>query len=243
MSTNNEGHVYGELESLRHDALRKPYKEGMEKIMGMGYSMDDVLQHFPAFVGHFSIARMLQMHEYFKMTLDVAGHIAEVGVYKGAGSILFGKLVRLFEPNGMTQVHGFDWFKGMELTEQEKRFVKEGSYQEPKDRVEQLVKAQQLDGIVRIHELDATKDFPAFFAKYDHLQFKLVFLDAGSYMVTKPSIEALWPRITPGGIMVLDQFNHEMSPGETKAVKELLPNAKIKTLPWGWMPTAYIVKE
>ncbi len=243
MSTNNEGHQYGQLESLRHDALRKPYKEGMDKIMSMGYTVDDILQHFPAFVGHFSIARMLQMHEYFRMTSEVAGHIAEVGVYKGAGSILFGKLVRLFEPNSLTQVHGFDWFKGMELTEQEKRYVQEGSYQEAKGRLEELVKAQQLEGIVRIHELDATKDFPAFFTKYDHLQFKLVFLDAGSYKVTKPSIEALWPRITPGGILVLDQFNHEMSPGETQAVKEVLPHARIKTLPWGWMPTAYIVKD
>ncbi len=243
MSTNNEGHVYGQLESLRHDALRKPYKEGMERIMGMGYTMDDVLQHFPAFVGHFSIARLLQMHEYYKRTFEVAGHIAELGVYKGAGSILFGKLVRLFEPNSLTQVHGFDWFKGMEVTEQESRYVQGGSYQEPKERLMELIKAQQLDNIIRIHELDATKDFPAFFTKYDHLQFKLVFLDAGSHPVTKAGIEALWPRITPGGILVLDQFNHEMSPGETQAVKEVLPNAHIRTLPWGWMPTAYIQKD
>ena len=42
--------------------------------------------------------------------------------------------------------------------------------------------------------------------------------------------------------MVFDQFNHELGPGETRAVREFLPDAKIKTLPFTWMPTAYVVK-
>lgn len=242
MSKNNEGHVYGQLESVRHAALRGPFHAGMEQIKALNYPLSDILEHFTAFVGHFGIARMLQLNDFYQRTLGVSGHIAEVGVYKGAGSLLFGKLVRLFEPNGLTQVHGFDWFKGMELNEREKRYVEPGSYAEPKERLETLVKAQQLESIVRIHELDAIKEFPAFFERYEHLQFKLVFLDAGSYPVTKASIEALWPRITPGGILVLDQYNHEMSPGETQAVRDVLPNARVRTLPWGWMPTAYIEK-
>jgi hypothetical protein len=40
----------------------------------------------------------------------------------------------------------------------------------------------------------------------------------------------------------LDQFNFDIAPGETQAVKEFMPDAEIRTFPWGWMPTAYIVK-
>jgi hypothetical protein len=42
--------------------------------------------------------------------------------------------------------------------------------------------------------------------------------------------------------MIFDQFNHELSPGETRAIKEFLPGTKIQTFPFGAMPTAYVVK-
>ncbi len=29
--------------------------------------------------------------------------------------ILFFQLVQIFEPHSMSQVHGFDWFKGMDM--------------------------------------------------------------------------------------------------------------------------------
>lgn len=238
----NDGHRYATFESMKYDALRGPYRDGVKFIKESGYTIDDLLEHFPAFAGHFSIGRLLTHYELYRRTLEVAGHIAEVGVYKGAGSILFGKLVRLFEPSGMTMVHGFDWFEGMATTDEEK-FVDKGSYTESHQRVMDLVKSQSLDNIVKIHKLDVTKDLVPFFEEHPSMQFKLVFLDAGIYEVTKASIEALWPRITPGGILILDQYNHELSPGETRAVKDVLPNAKVRTLPWGWMPTGYIVKE
>jgi Macrocin-O-methyltransferase (TylF) len=237
-----EGHRYAEFESRKYDPLRPQYHEGVKTMKGMGYTWDDMLEHFPAFVGHFGLARLFTLYELYKQTLEVSGHIAEMGVYKGSGSLLFGKLVRLFEPSSMTMVHGFDWFEGMATTEEEK-YVDSGSYTEKYERVLQLVKAQGMDNIVKIHKVDATKDLVPFFQEHAYMQFKLVFLDAGIYEVTKASIEAFWPRITPGGILILDQYNHELSPGETRAVRDVLPNAKVRTLPFGWMPTAYIVKE
>jgi hypothetical protein len=39
------------------------------------------------------------------------------------------------------------------------------------------------------------------------------------------------------------KFNHEVAPGETKALKELLPaDVVIRAFPHGWMPTAYVIK-
>ena len=72
--------------------------------------------------------------------------------------------------------------------------------------------------------------------------FKLVILDAGFYDVVSSCIPKFWERLTPGGIMVFDQYNHELSPGETMAVRELLPDIKIETLNNAWMPTAFAVK-
>ncbi|MBY0406132.1 MAG: class I SAM-dependent methyltransferase, partial [Rickettsiales bacterium] len=81
-----------------------------------------------------------------------------------------------------------------------------------------------------------------FFDQARHLRFKLVFLDCGVYPVVAAAINAFWPRIVPGGILVLDQYGLEVGPGETRAVDEFLPNLKIETIPGAWMPTAYIQK-
>ena len=106
-----------------------------------------------------------------------------------------------------------------------------------------LIHKQKLDHIIRIHNFDITNELESFFDKYKHLQFKLIFMDAGMYDVMKAAIPLFWDRLIPGGIMVFDQFSHELGPGETIAVRELLPNAKIQTIPNSWMPNAYAVKE
>ena len=73
------------------------------------------------------------------MTLGVAGHIAEIGVYKAAGTLFFAKLTKIFEPESLTLVHGFDWF-GRHRTEEKN--VNAGSYKESYGRVMQLILAQ-----------------------------------------------------------------------------------------------------
>ena len=156
--------------------------------------------------------------------------------------LMFAKLTKLFEPESLTQVHGFDWFKGNHPDENEKHLVDDNSYFESKERLEALIKAQQLDNIAMLHELDLSQDLPAFFDEYAHLQFKLVFLDCGLYKVVHHCIEHIWERLTPGGILLLDNINHETAPGETQAVRELLPGLQIRTFPFTQQPTGYIVK-
>lgn len=235
-------YIPGTLESIKFAERKEPYYEGLQNILEMGYSKEDLIHHFPAFVGHQTICRFLSLYELYKKTEGLAGHLAEIGVYKGSGTLWFAKLVQIFEPNSLTQVHGFDWFQGNKPGREEPN-VRAGSYYEAMERVERLVSEQHLDHIVRLHNLDVTKELPAFFDKAPHLQFKLVFADAGIYDIVKEVIRHVWPRISKGGILVLDQYNFELAPGETRAVKELLPDAKVSCLPWGWMPTAFIVKE
>jgi predicted O-methyltransferase YrrM len=106
-----------------------------------------------------------------------------------------------------------------------------------------MVNVQGLQRYVLLHQLDVRSELKEFFQRHPHLQFRLVFLDAGSYDIVAASIREFWPRLTPGGVMIFDQFNYEVAPGETRAVKELLPSDKvIRTFPNGWMPTAYVVK-
>jgi predicted O-methyltransferase YrrM len=227
---------------LQKFAFRKPeYRKELQEILSLGFDATDYIHHFPAFVGHLTLARFLSLYEAYKMTLGVAGHIVEIGVFKGAGSLFFAKLTKLFEPESLTLVHGFDWFRGAKVTDEEK-YVSDGECLEDYSRVTTLIRVQRLDNIVHIHNLDVTKDLDQFFGENPYLQFKLIFLDCGIYDVITSSLKHFWPRLTSGGIMLFDHFNHEVAPGETRAIKEFIPDAKIRTFPFGWMPTAYVVK-
>jgi hypothetical protein len=227
---------------LRKFASRKAdFYKGIDEIFSLGYDQTDYLYQFPAFVGHQTISRFISLYELYKMTLGVAGHIGEIGIYKGAASLFFAKLMRIFEPETLTLVHGFDNFQGAQITDEEK-YVEEGECQEDYARLMRLIKAQQYDNVVHVHNLDVTKDLGQFFEDHAHLQFKLIFADCGIYDVVKSTLEHFWPRLTSGGIMVFDQFNHEVAPGEARAIREFMPDAKLRTFPFGWMPTTYVVK-
>jgi predicted O-methyltransferase YrrM len=234
-------HKEGAFETRKFAGRKSQYHEGLAEILSLGYEEEDLIHHFPSFVGHMTLSRFLVLYDLYKRTLGVAGHIAEAGVYKGAGTLFLAKLTQIFEPESLTLVHGFDWFKGAQLTAEEPN-VMEGACKEDHLRLVRLIEAQKLDHVIHIHNLDLRTDLERFFEENKYMQFKLVFLDVGLYDVVMQCLEHFWPRLTSGGVMIFDQFNHELAPGETRAIKEFMPDAKIRTLPFGWMPTAYVVK-
>jgi hypothetical protein len=229
------------FETKKFARRRPPYYEGLADILSLGYEPEDLIHHFPSFVGHMTLSRFIVLYELYKMTLGVAGHIAEAGVYKAACTLFFAKLTQIFEPESLTLVHGFDWFEGAKLTPEEPNVI-EGAYKEDYSRVLRLIEAQHLDHVVHIHKLDLRTELDRFFDENQYMQFKLVFLDAGQYDIVMSCLRHFWPRLTSGGILILDQFNHELAPGETRAIREFMPDAKMKTFPFAWMPTAYVVK-
>lgn len=242
MSTRAE-HTYDNMESMKFNYRRDSYYQYVEYLNQNTPTVVDFLENFPAYVGHMSLSRFLTIYELYKKTLGLAGHIADIGVYKGASSLLFAKLIKIFESESLTLCHGFDWFQGMVPTEKDSKLLSEGSYKSDYKNFIELVEKQNFSNILKIHKLNLLTDCPAFFDEHKHLAFKLVMMDAGTYDVMKTSIPFFWDRLIPGGIMIFDQFSHEFAPGETQAIKEVLPTATIRSLPNSWMPNAYIVKE
>ena len=238
-----QGHIYGELESIKFDYRRENYYNYVDYLKQNQPTLEDFLHDFTAYIGHMSLNRLLTIYELYKKTLGLAGHIADVGVYKGASSLLFAKLIKIFEPEALTLCHGFDWFEGMKKTEKDSEFVVDGGYKTNYEKILELIQKQGFDNILKVHKLDLTKELKAFFEKYPHLRFKLVMMDAGTYDCMKSAIPYFYDKLISGGIMIFDQYSHEFAPGEALALHETLPNATIRTIPNSWMPNAYIVKE
>lgn len=235
-------HIDGSLETVKHAKRRKEYYENLNQILLLGHNLDDYIHYFPAFTGTLTLNRYLTLYELYKKALGIAGHIAEIGVYKGAGSLFFGKLIQMFEPDSLAMVHGFDHFKGTDASTDSPLQVAGGNLSD-EGTVRELIRLQGLGSTIKIHNLDAVTGLDAFFERHSHLQFKIVFLDSGTYDVTSSAIKAFWPRLNVGGIMIFDQNNSEVAPGEARAIKELLPNEKIETIVGGWMPSGYIIKK
>ncbi len=228
------------FENTKNSPLGMPSPEAMSKFRRMDYTPEDFYEQFPCFVGAKWLGRYLSFYECYKKTLGLAGHIADVGTHRGAVALFFAKLSLLYEPHSITQVHGFDWFERGPAAQGEKGIA----FVETYGRVKDLIETQGLQRYALMHQLNIITELKDFFERYPHLQFKLVFLDVGEYAQVSASLREFWPRLTPGGIVIFDQFNHEAAPGETKAVKDFLPaNTVIRTFPHGWMPTAYVVKE
>lgn len=232
----------GKYEYIRFDHRRDSFKEYINYLEEKNISINDWMDNYSSYIGHMSLSRIIGLYELYKKVLGVAGHIGEIGVYKGASFFLFAKLIQVFESESLTQVHGFDWFQGTG-TDDIALKVEQGTYSYSYEEFVELKKMQGLDNIAFIHRLDVVKELDVFLKENLHLQFKLFFLDAGLHNIVKTTLPLIWERITPGGIVILDQYNHELAPGETLAVREILPHQKIYTLPNIWMPTAYMIKE
>lgn len=243
MDLRDVNYVDGELETNKFAGRRDAYYQGLDTMKNLGYETEDYIHHFPCFVGHLTLSRFLSLHEIYQKTLGVAGHIADVGVYRGASMLFFSKLAQIYEPTTLTQVHGFDWFQGNVPGEMDPDVLL-GSSTESYERVMKLVEANSLENITKVHKLDLTKDLDKFFKQYPHLQFRLIFLDTGTYDVVKACLPYFWERLTTGGVLILDTYNVEIAPGETKAVRDFFDDkgCEIKTFPRGWIPTAYIEK-
>lgn len=237
-----KSHKYGTLETVKFAKRREEYHRNLDLILGMGYNQEDFVHYFPAFAGTLDLIRYFTLYELYKKTLGISGHIAEIGVYKGGSTLLFGKLVQMYEPDSLCMVHGFDWFYGTAAVPENPLQVQGGNC-EDEDRVRRLIKLQGLDNTIKIHNMNVETDLPALFEKHPHLRFKLVFLDSGTYECTSAAISAFWPRLNVGGVIVFDQYCNEVAPGETRAVTELLPNEKIETMQPSWMPNSYVVKK
>ena len=85
----------GKFESTKFDYKKDDYSKYLEYLNSLNLSAEEIIHQFPAYVGSMTIQRYLTLYDLYKKTLGIAGHLAEVGVYKGSGSIFLSKLVEI----------------------------------------------------------------------------------------------------------------------------------------------------
>ncbi len=206
-------------EDSRYLAKRKEFsaKYGAREIWS-------VMDHWQLYCGTSNLARSLAILDIFRSTLDVPGHIAEFGSWRGANLLFLAKLLRIHDPMGQKLVHCFDSFEGLTTfvpedgNASEGRGDYKGSLEEMLDMIDVLGLQDDIvihKGLVQNTLIPLMKDRP-------ELSFSMVYCDLDLYEPSKIMLEELDSRLAPGGVFVFDEWNYERYPGETLAVREFM---------------------
>ena len=172
------------------------------------------------------LAKIIVHYELYKLIQNVHGAIVECGVFKGASFVRWAMLKKIF--NDHRQLIGFDTFGEYPETQNEddkskrERFIQEaGDKSSDIDALLAILVRLDVAKEVLLCRGDICKRVPAVVKEepeFQHLQIALLHVDVDIYEPTVTILDHLWPKVMPGGIMVLDDYG--VFPGETRAVDE-----------------------
>lgn len=154
-----------------------------------------------------------------------AGMLAECGVYRGGTLIPTGLYLK---QNGLAKVvYGFDSFQGFDASV-DSEIALGGSPSGDKRRggfgdtsleyVGAKVRRWGLQQHVRLVKGYLERTLPL----HANERFCFVHLDVDIYESYRLALEFFYPRVTPGGVILLDEYNDPPWPGCNKAVDEFL---------------------
>lgn len=165
--------------------------------------------------------RLEMLTNFMEETEYIPGLIAEVGVYKGGTAYL---ICELNEAREMPRpVVLFDTFTGMPQTSSFYDLHKEGDFNDTSlVLVKNLLKPYP-------ETIICQGLFPTVHGKtFKECTFSFVHLDCDIYSSVFNSLEYFYPKMSPGGIIVLDDYNEPNCPGAKKAADEFFLYKKQK---------------
>jgi hypothetical protein len=220
----------------------------------------EAVKHFPVLARRQWLKRFLAHVELFRRTLDVPGDIAELGVFRGMGLMTWANLLEAYCIGDRTKVvFGFDNWSGFsEFAPEDGRPVQEAnkvvggfnpaeSWEELNDAIAIFDHDRFIPWKARIKLVKGNieETVPKFLEENPGVRFSLVHFDCDLYRPTKAALEAIWPRVSRGGLLLFDEYAIADWPGETKAVDEFLadkPGLRIQKFDWTNVPAGHLVK-
>jgi hypothetical protein len=197
---------------------------------------------FPKYATRQSIAKFLTKYELFKMIMPINGSIIEGGVLHGGGTLAWAKLSSILEPNNHTRkIIGFDTFdgfpsihdqdhKGSDGSLLEKNALRGSSFDDVMNAIRVYDLNRPLSHISKIELVkgDIAKTCENYVQENPHLVVSMLYLDVDLYEPTKILLENFVPKMPKGAIVVFDELNAKMFPGETRAVDEVVGIRNLK---------------
>ena len=198
------------------------------------------------------IAKLCAHYELYKLILGLPGEVIETGVFKASTLIRLATFRHLFETPAARGIYAFDAFGSFpkDIISNPKDISYAATYDADFGdglsvvEVENILESKKLSENVHCVAGNITETMPAFFRENPYMRLAFVHVDVEVYEPTKVISEHCWPRLVPGGVLALDDFNH--STGAAKAITEFLDNRPgerliVRKLPFTDAP-AYVIK-
>ncbi len=164
---------------------------------------------------YYSEERKYTLREFMRFTNNVSGDLAECGCYVGVSAWFMAKEA----PN--KKLFLFDSFEGLSMPDSEdstRQGVQE--WQSGDLKTTEDVLRKNISEFSHIHILKGW--IPERFQEVAERQFCLVHIDVDLYQPTLDSLKFFYPRLSPGGVIVMDDYGFLTCPGATKAAHEFM---------------------
>ncbi|MDB5169462.1 MAG: methyltransferase [Candidatus Saccharibacteria bacterium] len=161
----------------------------------------------------------------FEKTLEVDGDIVELGCYIGTTSLF---IKRILDQSGSAkQFYAYDSFEGLpDKTAQDNS----GAGEQFKGGELNVSKKQFLNEFHKAN-LKPPITIKAWFKdlRNDQLpeQISYAFLDGDFYESILDSLRLVWPRLSEGGIITIDDYGRDALPGPERAVRDFFQDKQI----------------
>ena len=196
------------------------------------------------------LAKLCVHYELYKLIVDLPGDVIETGVFKASTLIRLATFRHFFEVPASRAIYAFDAFgsfpqkklSGSEDISYAKTYDDNFGNGLSTDEVMNVLTAKGLAANVHCVPGDITETMPQFFNNNPNQRLAFVHIDVEVYEPTMTILEQCWPRLVPGAVVALDDFNE--STGASKAINTFFENKSnihFQKFPFADTPT-YIKK-
>ena len=217
-----------------------------------GLSAADTWDHengFYWFADPRRVHKLLAHWELYRRITGLPGDVVECGVYKAASLVRWATFRDGLESARARRIVAFDAFGAFPRDSVAgtadrafiDRFEAAGDGLSPEE-VRAVLDGKGIGDNVRLVPGDVRTTLPAWLTEAPATRIALLHLDMDVHEPTAFALGALWDRVVPGGVLVIDDYN--AVEGATRAVDEWLttqPGLRLEKLPFAHVPT-FVVK-
>ena len=199
-------------------------------------SRDEKLDNLGLYLSRKNLSRILFIDELYQKIVDVPGVILEFGCRWGQNLAIYTNLRGIYEPYNYTRkVVGFDTFSGFTRVEEKDGghpIIEKGAYDVVsgyEDYLQQVLTLHETENPlshIQKFELiqgDASQTLNQYLKKHPETVIAMAYFDMDIYRPTTECLKLIQPHLVKGSLLGFDELNSPVFPGETIALKEVMP--------------------
>lgn len=184
----------------------------------------DFIDQWQIYVGQQNLSRFLTIFEVVRETANIDGDIAELGSWQGANLMGIAKVLRHLGLDETKNLYSFDSFEGLTKPSIEDEFdeSQRGKYRGDFEKLSAAISLYGFEKTVILKSGLIEETVPDFVKLYPGKKFSLIYFDADFFGPAEVMFTYLAPRLSVGGVILLDEYGMKEWPGETKSADKFL---------------------